>query len=147
MTNDRRLVIAAVLLALNFVLGLVVSIDQGWAYEFGGIGDPNNVSGEWVAHGTYLAPPLAPALVFLIGFGLSRLRGLAGAAGVVVMMLTSVAFLVGIFGEPWRPVGFDPPVGVVLLFRLSSVAAAVGVIVFGALTLVGRRRANRTAAA
>lgn len=137
-TNDRRLQVAAALVVVNFTVGLVVSIDQGWAYEFGGIGDPNNVSGEWVGKGTYLAPPLLPAVIFLVGLGLSFVRGGLGAAGIVLAMLVCLAFLAGTFGEPWDPQGFDPPLAVVLAFRVWSLAAIAGVLLFGALALRDR---------
>ena len=147
MRSDRGFLIAAVLLVIDFAVGLVVSIELGWAYEFGGIGDPNNVSGQWVEKGTYLAPPLAPALVFLVGLGMPRLRGLLGVAGVVLTMLVGLVFLIGIFGEPWKPRGFDPPLGVVILFRVWSVAAIVGVLVLGPLSLRVRRRSSAEARA
>jgi hypothetical protein len=133
------------LLVLNFTLGLFVSIDQGWAYEFGGIGDPDNVSGQWMEKGTYLAPPLAPALAFLAGLALSLIRGFVGALGAVLMMLVCVLFLIGTVGEPWDPRGFDPPLAVILLFRAWSIAAIVGVLVFGVLPLRDRLRRRRSA--
>jgi hypothetical protein len=137
--SDRKLLLAAGLLVVNFAIGLVVSIDQGWAYEFGGIGDPRNVSGQWVSKGTYLAPPLAPAVAFLVALALSRLRGVFGVLGVIGLVIVAVVFLIGIFGEPGDPRGFDPPFGVVLVFRVWSLVAIAGVIAFGVLSLLERR--------
>ena len=50
-----------------FLLGFwmiitVVATNHGWAAELGKVGDPDDVSGDWVSRGTLFTPPLAPLL-------------------------------------------------------------------------------------
>lgn len=53
-------VVAAGLYLASAAVAPLVAADQGLASEFGGRGDPADVSGGWVAHGTGLPAPLAP---------------------------------------------------------------------------------------
>jgi len=51
--------ISALLLGFWLIV-TVISIDHGWTAELGSVGDPGNVSDEWISRGTLFSPPLAP---------------------------------------------------------------------------------------
>ena len=51
--------ISALLLGFWLIVTVVVT-DHGWTAEFGKVGDPDDVSGDWVSRGTLFTSPLAP---------------------------------------------------------------------------------------
>ena len=111
------------------------------AYEFGGRGDPADVSGEWVAHGTGLSAPLAP-LVGLAACAVLALRrdrwwGLVGTLGIAAL---GALFLVAGAGEGVWPDRFG---ALAKLLQAVGFALAAALVVLGLVELVGwwRRRA------
>ena len=82
--TTRRLVSVAVLIFVVWVVGTVVTIVAGWAAQFGGPGNPNDVAGEFLSRGTALSPPLsvmAALVVFALLAGSRRWWGTLGVVG------------------------------------------------------------------
>jgi hypothetical protein len=100
----------------------VVSIDHGWAAEFGDAGDPTDVSGKWVSRGTLFTPPLWQLVA---GVGLA---------------LLGVLYLVGGLAEPIDPAASDPNVVVYWLLRLVGLAGAAALVVTAAAAAIAAWR-------
>lgn len=129
-----KLLVPVSSLLLGFwLIATVVSIDHGWAAELGSVGDPDDVSGEWVTRGTLFTPPLAPlvAQAALTALALVRRRVWQIVAAVGLALL-GVVYLVAGLGEPLDPAASDPNIVVYWLLRLVGVAGAVALVVIGA---------------
>lgn len=129
-----KLLVPVSSLLLGFwLIATVVSIDHGWAAELGSVGDPDDVSGEWVTRGTLFTPPLAPlvAQAALTALALVRRRVWQIVAAVGLALL-GVVYLVAGLGEPLDPAASDPSIVVYWLLRLVGVAGAVALVVTGA---------------
>jgi hypothetical protein len=133
--------ISALLLGF-WLIATVVSIDHGWTAEFGDVGDPEDVSGEWVTRGTLFSPPLAPmiAQALLTGLALVRRRIWQLVAGTGLALLGAL-YVVGGLGEPLDPVASSPGVVVYALLRLTGLVGSVALIVAGAAAVIAARRA------
>jgi len=74
-TAVAKLLVPISALLLGFLLIItVVSIDHGWTAEFGDVGDPTDVSDEWITRGTLFSPPLAPIIVQAVLTALALVR-------------------------------------------------------------------------
>ena len=127
--RQRPAVIAAGLYLAYSAVATLVAVDQGLAYEFGGRGDPTNVSGEWVAHGTGLSAPLAP----LVGLAVCAVLALWrdrwwGAVGAAVIAALGALFLVAGAGEGFWADRFG---------ALAKLLQAVGFALAAALVILG----------
>jgi hypothetical protein len=137
-----KLLVPVSSLLLGFWLIItVVSIDHGWAAEFGDVGDPNDVSGEWVSRGTLFSPPLAPivAQAALTALALLQRRLWQLVAGVGLALL-GVLYLVGGLAEPLDPAASDPNVVVYWLLRLTGLLGAAALAVTGAAAAIAAWR-------
>ena len=125
----RRLVVASIAVLVFWAVATLVAVQAGWPAEFGGLGDPNDVSGEWAVRGTLVSPPLAPmiAQALLTLLVLVDRRPALGLAGLGLAALGAL-YVIGGLGEPLEPARSDPPAG--LYWALK------GVGVFGGLALV-----------
>jgi hypothetical protein len=134
--------VSALLLGFWLIV-TVVSIDHGWTAEFGDVGDPNDVSGEWVSRGTLFSPPLAPmiaqALLTALALVQTRIWQLVAGAG---LALLGALYVVGGLGEPLDPVASDPGVVVYALLRLAGLVGAAALVVAGIATVIAARRAS-----
>jgi hypothetical protein len=134
--------VSALLLGFWLIV-TVVSIDHGWTAEFGDVGDPNDVSGEWASRGTLFSPPLAPmiaqALLTALALVQRRIWQLVAGAG---LALLGVLYVVGGLGEPLDPVASDPGVVVYALLRLTGLVGAGALVVAGVATVIAARRAS-----
>ena len=134
--------ISALLLGFWLIV-TVVSIDHGWTAEFGDVGDPKDVSGEWVSRGTLFSPPLAPmiaqALLTALALVQRRVWQLVAGAG---LALLGALYVVGGLGEPLDPVASDPSVLVYALLRLTGLVGAAALVVTGIATVIAARRAS-----
>ena len=113
----------------------VVSIDHGWTAELGSVGEPGDVSGEWVTRGTLFTPPLAPMIAQAGLTALALVRGrpwrLVAGAG---LALLGALYLVGGLAEPLDPVASDPNVVVYALLRITGLVGAIGLVAAGTAT-------------
>jgi hypothetical protein len=137
-----KLLVPVSALLLGFWLIItVVSIDHGWAAEFGDVGDPTDVSGEWISRGTLFTPPLAPlvAQAALTALALVQRRVWQLVAGVGLALL-GVLYLVGGLGEPIDPAASDPNVVVYWLLRLTGLLGAAALVVTGAAAAIAAWR-------
>lgn len=92
--TSRRLMLVSLALLAVVVVGALIAVSQGWPAQFGGGGDPNDVAGEAVTRGTALSPPLA-TVVFVVALLMAVRRGVVGILGSVLLILVSLAFIVG----------------------------------------------------
>ena len=142
-TLARLLVPISALLLGFWLIVTVVSIDHGWTAEFGRVGDPGDVSGEWITRGTFFTPPLAPMLAQAALTALALVHGkvaqiVAGAG----LALLGCLYIAGGLGEPFDPVASDPNVVVHVLLRIAGLVGTVALIAAGVATaVVGRRGA------
>jgi hypothetical protein len=137
-----RLLVPISALLLGFWLIItVVAIDHGWAAELGKVGDPDDVSGEWISRGTLFTPPLAPLLAqaALTALALVRRRVWQIVAGAGLAIL-GVLYLVAGLAEPVDPVASDPSALVYWLLRLTGLAGAVALAVAGVATVLDAAR-------
>lgn len=81
------------------VVGAIVSIVAGWPAQFGGKGDPAEVTSEFFSRGTALAPPFVPLILFAIFVALARRTDRWGTTAIVGTVLLSIIFIVGSLGE------------------------------------------------
>jgi hypothetical protein len=132
--------VSAMLLGFWLIV-TVVSIDHGWAAELGDVGDPDDVSGEWVSRGTLFSPPLAPLLAqgALTALALVQRRVWQLVAGVGLALL-GVLYLVGGLAEPLDPAASDPNVVVYWLLRLTGLLGAAALVVTGAAAAIAAWR-------
>lgn len=132
--------ISALLLGF-WLIATVVSIDHGWAAEFGDVGDAKDVSGEWVSRGTLFSPPLAAmvaqAVLTALALVQRRIWQLVAGGG---LALLGALYVVGGLGEPLDPVASNPKVVVYALMRLTGLAGAVALIVAGIAAVIAARR-------
>ncbi len=105
----RRLVSVAALIFAVWVAGTVVSIVAGWPAQFGGPGDPDDVTGEFLSRGTVFSPPLALMVALVVFALLAPSRRWWGTLGVVGLCLLAVITLVGSLGEAFAPSTPDVP--------------------------------------
>jgi hypothetical protein len=123
--------VSAMLLGFWLIV-TVISIDHGWAAELGDVGDPDDVSGEWVSRGTLFSPPLVPMLAqaALTALALVRRRvwQVVAASGLAIL---GVIYLAAGLGEPFDPTASDPSLVVYWLLRLVGLAGAVALIAAG----------------
>jgi hypothetical protein len=140
------LVWLVVALLIGNALGLVISVAAGWPAEFGGVGDPENVLGEFPSRGTLLAAPIAPLIVLVVGLVLA-LRGNRWLAslGLLALVVVPVLFVIGTLGEPLRPQASDPPVAFLIVWRTVFIALSVALVVFAGLELWRRARGTPSA--
>src|SRR5438270_9476866 len=97
--SSARLVLVSLLILATIIIDLLVSFVYELPYEFGGQGDPNNMAGDFVAHGTALAPPLVPIILLMVFAFLAPSRRWWGTLSVVGLILLGVLFTVGQLGE------------------------------------------------
>ena len=99
--------ISALLLGFWLIV-TVISIDHGWTAELGSVGDPGNVSEEWVSRETLFSPPLVPLLAqaALMALALVRRRVWQIVASVGLAIL-GVVYLAAGLGEPFDPTASD----------------------------------------
>jgi hypothetical protein len=141
----RRLVVLSVALLAFWVLATVLAVAQGWPAEFRGLGDPDDVSGEWVGRGTLVTPPIWPVLVqfalTLVAFLDSRL--MVGVAGFGLAALGALYAIVG-FGQPFDPALSDPPVALYAVLKGVGIAGSLGLVWAGVETGVDAIRGETT---
>src|SRR5438270_10466379 len=142
--SSARLVLVSLLILATIIIDLLVSFVYELPYEFGGQGDPNNMAGDFVAHGTALAPPLVPIILLMVFAFLAPSRRWWGTLSVVGLILLEVLFTVGQLGESFVPGNFAGfgAAGIGAL-RVVGILLAVSMVIFGTLELVGRMRARR----
>ena len=132
--------ISALLLGFWMIV-TVVSIDHGWAAELTGVGDPEDVSAEWVTRGTLFSPPLAPmiaqAALTALAFARGRVWQLIAGGGLAVL---GCLYVVGGLGEPFDPVASDPNVVASALLRISGLVGAAALVAAGFATVNAARR-------
>lgn len=126
--TSRRLVLVSLALLAVMLAGALVAVGQGWPAQFGGGGNPDDVVGEAVTRGTALSPPLAPVVVFAIAIVLALARGLVGLVGTVLLILVSLAFIVGGLGEAFAAPTDDVP-------RAALVVSGVLAVSLGAMVI------------
>lgn len=134
-----RLLITGTLLLALMVIGGAVSIAAGWPAQLGGGGDPNNVAGEALTRGTAFSPPLVPLLVFVVTLAVSLRHGVVGVIATVLLILVSVALIVGGLGEAFAAPTPDVPRLVLVLSGLVAVLFGLAVIA----AAIARLRASR----
>jgi hypothetical protein len=137
----RRLVVISVALLAFWVLATILAVAQGWPAEFNGLGDPDDVSGEWVGRGTLVSPPIWPFLVqialTLVAFLDSRL--MVGVAGFGLAILGAI-YAIAAFGEPFDPVLSEPPVALYAVLKGVGIAGSLGLVWTGVETGVDALR-------
>lgn len=143
MSGRTKLIIGviAALLVLNLV-GAAISIAAGWPAEFDGVGDPDNVWGEFLSRGTLLAAPLL-TLVLIAASVLLIIQGgkLVAGAGLVGLIILAVLIIVGSLGEPLSPEASDPPVAFLVAWRAVMILLATTLALFSSYELRDRLRA------
>jgi len=105
------------------VLAAVVTIVARWPAQFGGPGDPANVTQEFISRGTAAAPPLIPLLLLGGAALLVRHRGRWGIAAAILLLLLGVVFVIGGFGEIFAP---DPATAPRVVLVVGGLIAAIG---------------------
>lgn len=136
--HARLLVTLAGVLLAWMVIGTIVAIAAGWPAQFGGVGDAENVAAEALTRGTALSAPAPPMVVFAIALWLATRRRVAGTVGTVLLMLLSLAFVVGGLGEAFAPSTPDVPRAVLVL------SGVVAFLLGGATVLAGIQRLRRS---
>jgi hypothetical protein len=138
---ERRLLLISVSLLAFWILATILGVAQGWPAEFAGLGDPEDVSGEWATRGTLVSPPIflvaAQAALTLVLFLESRL--LRGVAGFGLAALGSYFAITG-FGEPLEPELSDPPVALYAVLKGVGIAGSLGLVWAGVETAVSTFR-------
>ena len=137
-----RLLVSISALLLGFWLIItVVAIDHGWAAESGDVGNPDDVSGEWVTGGTLFTPPLAPMLAqgVLTALALVKRRAWQVVAGSGLALLGCL-YVVGGLGEPLDPAASDVNAGVSVLLRITGLVGAFALVAAGAAAVVAALR-------
>jgi len=141
--TTRRLISVAVLIFVVWVAGTIVSIAAGWAAQFGGPGNPNNVAGEFLSRGTALSPPLSVMVALAVFILLASSRRWWGTLGVVGLCLLAVLTFVGAMGEAFAPATPDVPRAVLVLSGVLGVVLCPPLLFFGIAELRERVRARR----
>ena len=134
--------ISALLLGFWLIV-TVVAIDHGWTAELGSVGDPTNVSGEWVTRGTLVSPPLAPlvAQAALTALALVQRRPWQVVAGAGLAILGVVYLAAGV-SEPLEPTASHPNAVAYWLLRVAGLAGAAALTAAGvAAAIAAWRRA------
>lgn len=121
--------------SLIMIVGAIVSIVAGWPAQFGGKGDPVEVTSEFFSRGTALAPPFVPLILFAIFMAVARRTDRWGTAAIVGTVLLSIVFIVGSLGEAFAE--STPHVPRVVLISSGIIGSFVSalVLVTGAATL------------
>jgi hypothetical protein len=133
--KSNRLVYAAVLSLVLQGVGAAFAIAHRLPYEFGGLGDPNNVATDFIGGGgTALSAPLIPLLIFAGLIRLSLRRDRWGTLAVLAMVPVSALFTVAGSQEPilWRTLQS----GIFGLFEIVIVALGVAGLVLAPIMLV-----------
>ena len=132
-------------LVLNLV-GLVISVAGRMPAEFGGVGDPDKVLGEFFTRGTLLAAPLAP-LVALVAFTVFAWRGGRWLAmlGFLGLAVIGILFVIGNLGEPLEPEASDPHIAFLIVWRAISIGLSGALAGLSARGLYDRLRSRRVA--
>jgi hypothetical protein len=143
---ERRLVFLSVGLLAFWVLATILAVAQGWPAEFNGLGDPDDVSGEWIERGTLVSPPIWPVAaqvaLTLVAFLESRL--MLGIAGFGLAALGAIYAIAG-FGEPLDPVLSDPPTALYAVLKGVGIAGSLGLVWAGVETGIDAIRGTRSA--
>jgi hypothetical protein len=128
-------------LLLGNIIGLVISVAARWPAEFGGVGDPDNVLGEFFTRGTLLAAPPPPLIALAVGVVLA-LRGgrWLGALGLLTMIVVAALFIIGTLGEPLRPQASDPPIAFLFAWQAGFIALSAAQIALAGIELWRRIR-------
>ena len=141
---ERRLVFLSVALLAYWVLATILAIAEGWPAEFNGLGDPDDVSGEWIGRGTLVSPPIWPVAaqvaLTLVAFLESRL--MLGIAGFGLAALGAL-YAIAAFGEPFDPVLSDPPTALYAVLKGVGIAGSLGLVWAGVETGVDAIRGTR----
>lgn len=127
--TSRRLMLVSLALLAVMVLGALIAVSQGWPAQFGGGGDPDDVAGEAVTRGTALSPPLAPVVVFVVALLMAVRRGVVGIARGVLLILVSLAFVVGGLGEAFAAPTADIPRAALIVSGLLAVGLGAAILV------------------
>jgi hypothetical protein len=137
----RRLVLCSLLLLVAWVVFTLVAVERGWPAEFGRVGDPDDVAGDWLSRGTLLSPPLAPMAVqaFLTILALFERRPALAVAGLGVAALGALYTVAGV-GEPFHPDHSDPPLLLYSVAKGAGLAGSLGLVITGVETGVGAIR-------
>jgi hypothetical protein len=137
----RRLVVVSIALLVFWAVATLVAVQAGWPAEFGGLGDPNDVSGEWASRGTLVSPPLLPmvlqALLTLVVFVDRRVP--VGLAGLALAALGAL-YTIGGLGEPLDPARSDPPAALYWGLKAVGVAGGLALVVTGVETVAAAIR-------
>lgn len=132
--------ISALLLGFWMIV-TVVSIDHGWTAELTDVGNPDDVSAEWVTRGTLFSPPLAPmiaqAALTALAFARGRVWQVIAGGGLAVL---GCLYVVGGLGEPFDPVASDPNVVASALLRIAGLVGAAALVAAGFATVNAARR-------
>lgn len=140
MRVSKLVAIAAIALALQIVATLAaIAINLPTQFDRKGI----DAAQEWVARGTAISPPLVPMIIFAISILLALRRSRWGTAGVVLICLLGVVFIIGALGEALAPP--TPAVGQVVLVGSGVAGSVMGLLLvgFGIRELRDRRRSGR----
>jgi hypothetical protein len=138
---ERRLLLVSVALLAFWILATILAVAQGWPAEFAGLGDPDDVSGEWATRGTLISPPIylvgaQGALTLVLFLDIRLLRGIAGFG---LAALGAYFAIVG-FGEPFDPQLSDPPVALYAVLKGVGIAGSLGLVWAGVETAVSTFR-------
>jgi hypothetical protein len=137
----RRLVVVSIALLVFWAVATLVAVQAGWPAEFGDLGDPNDVSGEWASRGTLVSPPLLPmvlqALFTLVVFVDRRVP--VGLAGLALAALGAL-YAIGGLGEPLDPARSDPPAALYWGLKAVGVAGGLALVVTGVETVAAAIR-------
>lgn len=125
---DRLRVLAT---ASRAVLGLilvelVVSILARWPHQFGGHGDPNRMTQQFVSSGTALAPPVFIMLGLLIVALLAGRQDRWGLVAAILMVVVGAVMVVGSLGEALAGTTPDVPQGVQIIGGVVDVSCSIG---------------------
>ena len=137
--TSRRLLSVSLALLAVMVVGTVVSVGQGWPAQFGGGGNPDDVAGEALTRGTALSPPLAPVVVFVLALLMGLRRGVLRIVGSVLLILVSLAFIVGGLGEAFAAPTDEVPRAALVISGLLAVGLGAAVVFAAAARLRDKR--------
>jgi len=137
----RRLVVVSIAVLVYGAVTTLIAVQAGWPAEFGGLGDPSDVGGEWASRGTLISPPLLPALaqaaLTLLVF-VDRRPALA-VAGLGLAAIGAL-YAIGGLGEPLHPERSDPPLALYWGLKAVGVAGGLALVVTGVETVAAAVR-------
>lgn len=107
-------------------------IAEQWPTQFGGKGDPSQITTQWISQGTALSPPLFLLVGVVVALGLLAAgeRRAMVRAGAALASMIGVIGTIGALGELLADPTPDVP-------RLVQQAAVIGVIVSAAVVITG----------